>query len=219
MTLRNNSFVDYLKVLLYTFVYFIAFAIFQFSFFSLFKSINEKFIQFSYLFASIVLFFIVYLYYKNPSLKLNKVDSKIKYYLILIVFTVVFNRLNFYLWKFILGTESPIKIIDFEWIKELTLIISTIFIIPAVEEFFFRGIILDRLLIKSSKNIFPVIFTSLLFCSIHLESFDVFGIYTILSTFTFSIVVSILYAKFRNIFYVVWVHLIYNLIWYIFRFI
>ncbi|MFS4418817.1 lysostaphin resistance A-like protein [Maribacter sp. 2307ULW6-5] len=83
--------------------------------------------------------------------------------------------------------------------------VTVLFVAPFFEEFVFRGIVLDGLL-KKQKMWVAIVFTSLLFSAMHLKPF--LGP----SLFAFSLFIGWIYYRTANLWLVIWLHLLNNLV-------
>lgn len=207
----------YLIVGLYSLAYFVLLTIFQLLFFYFYKAIEEQLISFSYLSASIILLLFVYFFFRKYYTAPKNKIKPLKYYWLFILTAPLFYIFNFYFLKLFFYSNQTARLQDFKLIEDLSLILSTVIIVPIIEELLFRGIILNTLLLESKIKIIPILFTSLLFGLIHATSFDFNDLHRVLSAFCFSLIVSIFYVKTNNIYYVIWFHILYNLTWCIYR--
>lgn len=91
--------------------------------------------------------------------------------------------------------------------------INLIMLVPVVEEYVFRGVILKTLLNNRNK-VFSVLFSSFLFALIHINYYPFsFDIISVLSAFILGTVTTIVYLK-SNLFGAIIFHSVFNLFWY-----
>lgn len=136
------------------------------------------------------------------------------YFLLYALFLTFFFRIfedPFLRIKNIIGTiPFPDNIENTTVLKEdIHIAIFTIVLIPLVEELFFRKYLTSILSQKGVKEIYIILFTSVLFALIHFTFPNIF------LSFFFGIILSIIYIQTHNIFYPIVVHSSYNLLWYI----
>lgn len=204
----------FLKFILLTILYSVSLLLLQLLISFVIAKIDLDYIIFSYPISLLILLILIYKFGKNQ-INTSETYSKKSSYLLLITIPIIYNRLGHYLSRLL--CESPIEL-NFFLYNEINLVFSYVILSPIVEELFFRGIILNGLL-KSSKNkIVSIIFTSVLFCLVHIEGFELCSALNIADAFIFSIIISCFYAKTKNIYYVIIFHIIYNLAWYLWRF-
>lgn len=109
-----------------------------------------------------------------------------------------------------LNIANSIELIDFQFsFYKITLVVILYFFVAINEELFFRGYLLPSLLnILSAK--YCVIIVSVLFSAIHLLNSDIshIGLFNI---FLFSLILSIIFLKTRNIILVITIHFGWNI--------
>lgn len=210
---KKDSAGIYLKFVMLTILYSLSLFVLQLSISYLLLKIDLKYIVFSY---PISLFIIFILIFKHKNLQLNIAEgfSKNISYLYLIIIPIIYNRLGYFLSGLFYKSQEEL---NFNLYNEINLVISYLILSPIVEEIIFRGIILNDLLSNFKNKIVSIIFTSLLFCLIHIDGFEFYNIVRIIDAFIFSIIISCFYVKTKNIYYAIIFHFIYNLTWYIWR--
>lgn len=204
----------FLKFILLTILYSVSLLLLQLLLSFVIAKIDLDYIIFSYPISLLILLILIYRFGKNQ-INTSKIYSKNSSYLLLITVPIIYNRLGYYSSRLL--CENP-KELKFLLYNEINLVFSYNILSPIVEEFLFRGIILNGLLSSSKNRIVSIIFTSVLFCLIHIEGFELCSLLNIADAFIFSIIISCFYARTKNIYYVIIFHIIYNLTWYLWRF-
>ena len=174
------------------------------------------------LFSTLILFFIVILHFKNT--KFHVIETRLSLSLPLLIVSIlcgvfivyIQTPLN-YLYQYLPGVNHfdgfNKEVLDFK-IYFLPKFISSIILIPIIEEFIFRKLIFGNLIL-SNNILISIIYSSLLFASIHLP--DVSQFYT---TILGGSIAAILFYKSSNqIIYPIVFHVTWNLIVYLSRFI
>lgn len=204
----------FVKFILFTILYSISLLLIQLSISFVIAKIDIKYIVFSYPIALLIVLICLYQLRKNENFSFNLFSKKSSYLYLLIV-PIIYNLLGHYFGGLFCKSSIDSNFLIFE---EINLVLSYVILGPIVEELFFRGIILDELLSNSKNKIVSIIFTSGLFCLIHIEGFEICNVLRIVDAFIFSIIISYFYASKKNIFYAIIFHIIYNLTWYLWRF-
>lgn len=212
--LNNTKINLFVKFILFTILYSISLLLIQLSISFVIAKIDIKYIVFSYPIALLIVLICLYQLRKNEHFSFN-LFSKKSSYLYLIIVPIIYNLLGHYFGGLFCKSSINSNFLIFE---EINLVLSYVILGPIVEELFFRGIILDELLSNSKNKIVSIIFTSGLFCLIHIEGFEICNVLRIVDAFIFSIIISYFYASKKNIFYAIIFHIIYNLTWYLWRF-
>lgn len=90
--------------------------------------------------------------------------------------------------------------------------ITTIILIPIIEELVFRGIILEDLLERNYNTILAIFLSSFFFAIIHFKPLDLLNsLPNVLGAFLFGLIAGWLYQRTRNLYYVILLHWIANL--------
>lgn len=134
---------------------------------------------------------------------------------IIAVCTIIVQDPIFNLFE-ILGENSLPEIGELESSLEIRYqlgnFISAVLLIPVVEELFFRGIVLSSLLNKKKSFYLGVLFSSMLFSLIHFNPWDIqSSIPIVLSNLLLGIILGGIFVFKRNIFQVIFLHVIFNL--------
>jgi membrane protease YdiL (CAAX protease family) len=156
--------------------------------------------------TSLYIYFICKKYFKT--LFKSKVD--LKKILIIVLASLVFALINSNLLEYLFYFGNRKLPINYGvYLLDYKILIVFIFyaMLPAIfEEFFFRGLIFDKLKLIYSPNK-SIIISSILFCLVHL----VYGSFIfILFIFPISIFLGYLRNRFNNLFYPIVAHFIYN---------
>ncbi|MFB9053601.1 lysostaphin resistance A-like protein [Formosa undariae] len=147
----------------------------------------------------------------NKSLNLKKIDFKLIPYLILIVIGLQLLDRPFWdlerIWNFINYSEFQADISSFGGFRPALLYntITILIISPIFEELFFRKFLLQNLLQKNSKLI-GILFSSLCFAIIHIET-----PLNLVPTFIFGIISGLIFIKTNRIIYSIILHFLVNL--------
>ena len=206
----------------YFIIFFITYWLFNYVSLDFLKNTNNSIMLEILPYAIVLMIGLIHHKYKknfNPNIRRRFISnfSSILIVTILIAFTRVVND-PIYRIKDIMNDKSNFvgyinsTHLSFSWIEYYLLIFQTIIFIPIVEEFFFRGIILNNLL-KTGDYLTSIIISSFLFSLIHYNYFDVSYI-SIFSAFVFGLVCGFIYLNFGMVFSV-FAHSLYNLIWFV----
>jgi len=165
-------------------------------------------------------FFIWLIFYKYKisaeSLKLVKNKHNFKNIFIGIIFGLVFQTL-FYIFSSIypnLFSDDYLKYFDLNLVRPFTLIISAltlIFLVPFIEEVFFRGILFQKL--KGSFSLWIALTIQSFFFT--LTHFQYFSSIYIIFIFILGIVAGIIYHWTNSLKTAVYFHITYNLVWFV----
>lgn len=130
-----------------------------------------------------------------------------------IVYTLIFSVLIFTIPRYLLIFDTYGFKPDFDKAVFGLFIIKTVIFAPVFEEILFRKILLKELFLRNKINIYwAVLLVAIIFTGIHLQYIiPVFRSSVLLTTFVFSILISILYLKTKNILLVIFVHGLNNL--------
>ncbi|MEO9511665.1 MAG: CPBP family intramembrane glutamic endopeptidase [Flavobacteriaceae bacterium] len=96
-------------------------------------------------------------------------------------------------------------------LQYLLVFLKTVIIIPIIEEFFFRGIILNTLVSKNNKLIPSILFSSLLFSMVHIN-FTSINYDLLITAFVFGIFSGFIFIKW-GLFFCILFHCMYNTLW------
>lgn len=164
---------------------------------------NHIFIEIIIRLVQIIIF--IFIFYH---LKLNDKNSfrvfKFEYFSIFIIsFTLYFcYSVSFYkiciLNDFLTKPNHPVESID-------KIILMTV-IVPISEELFYRGLFFNLIKRNNQKNyLIPIIITSTFFSIYHFDFSFIF-----IDHFVFSVIVTSLYIKFKNLYYSIFFHVLTN---------
>lgn len=212
--LNNIKINLFVKFILFTIIYSISLLVIQLSISFVIAKINLNYIVFSYPIALLIVLMSLYQLRKNDHIS-SDLFLKNSSYVYLIIIPIIYNRLGHYFGGLFCKSSIDSNFLMFE---EINLVLSYVILGPIVEEFIFRGIILDELLSNSKNKIISIIFTSGLFSLIHIDGFEICHVLRIVDAFIFSIIISYFYASKKNVFYAIIFHMTYNVTWYVWRF-
>lgn len=95
--------------------------------------------------------------------------------------------------------------------------LTTIILIPIIEELVFRGIILEDLLKRNYDRILAIVLSSTLFAIIHIQPLEIVNsLPNVLGAFCFGCVAGLIYQRTRNLYFVIFLHWIANLYGFLF---
>ena len=196
------------------------------SFSALFK--NFSLLDLTY---HIGMFFLFYIYIKKKkipfSFSFNKMSSLRNYplYFIAIGSMILFySFISFYIFNVIPDVVKSNKELDFfislnkELARRMTILdrnkisffISSVFLVPILEELVFRGFILKELLRKKSHAIKPILFSSFLFGFIHFNPIQPLG--SVFMGIILGIILSTIYYQNKSILDCIILHSFHNII-------
>lgn len=156
--------------------------------------------------------FVIFLsfYYKFSSSSIDSFNTikLFKYLLVTILCWIIINYSFFVIYK---GY-------DFSVLKNIKsysvwLLISNIFFAPILQEFIFRKISIDYLVELNKSKISIIVFTAICFGISHIVD-----IYQIIYTSLLGLVLGYVYLKERNVAYPIIIHLVNNVLAYVFEF-
>ena len=214
MKLMTKNYIVLFKVLLFFIVYCILILGLQLLFYLLIREINVKYFEYSIPLSFICILPIVYLMYTKSMEHINVMKNYKRLWLI------VFISVGYYFISWLIfSRQIAVNKLSVELFHEIYLIITFLILSPIIEELFFRGIILRIIAEKNNKTI-AVFFSSILFTLIHVFYFDGINLSLIrlIDCFLFSIIISLIYIKTQNIYYAIIFHGVYNLCWYMGRY-
>jgi membrane protease YdiL (CAAX protease family) len=165
----------------------------------LFKLINN--VLFSSLIELIVLCYITFIFFKKTHIPNFKIANGLELFSDIIIFLVIQISVIIFLDTNYSVNKNNLPTID--------ICFAICFIGPICEELFFRYILLNKLYknhIFNVENILKSIFLSIIFCFIHFSH----NFYETLNHFIFSFLIYLLYLKYRNIYLVIILHIIWN---------
>ena len=176
--------------------------------------IDFKTLHLIVLILNIICITILYLNHKNKNNYCNEFHLNFKHIsagiILGLLFKIILDPLFNY--NLVLGfqdiTNLPANNIDFPISALFTLII----IIPISEELLFRQLILTYFLKNTSSLIFSILLGSLLFALIHLPSLN-----SVINTFFLGLFLSILYLKMNSIILPIVIHIVFNLVSFVFQ--
>ena len=178
---------------------------------TIFNTLNFTFLDVSWFYILIVLFFMFRLrnslkHAKSDIIEIFKFDN-LKTILIVVILNIFLSYGFLYLADYILNLFPNIAcLLEFNLSNSIAIssLVLTVVLSPLCEELIFRGVFLNRLnLVVPLK--FAVLISSLLFASLHS-----FG--SITSAFIFAVSMALLYLKSDNIFIPIFAHFLNNLI-------
>lgn len=180
------------KSLLLVIIYFISRLI-------LFKLTNN--VLFSSLIELIGICYISFIFFKKNHISNFKIVNGLELFSDIIIFLVIQISVIVFLDTNYSVNKNSLPSIDICFV--------ICFIGPICEELFFRFILINKFYkihIFNIKNILKSIFLSILFCFIHFSN----NFYETLNHFIFSFLMYLLYLKYRNIYLVIILHIIWN---------
>ena len=182
----------------------------------IFNSLNTVHINSVWIYICIIFYFIFRLKDNFSSLKQDFADvfskEALKTIIIIVILNIFLSYGFLYLSSVVLSIfPDIINLISFQ-ISSLYInnsliavgsIIASVFISPICEELVFRGVLLNRMKLII-PTVFSILFTSLLFASLHSYG-------SIVAAFIFGICMAILYLKTDNILVPIFAHFLNNL--------
>jgi len=209
------------KVFLYTILYFILFNSIQYAILYSFNSFfDTKYLYIGNVVGLTIALIIIVLVYKRFNKNIEK--TNVVYwkqialiFLVLLVFKIFIDPiLNF----FTIIDGDTLTSIDKSGIPinyKLSYILSFSILTPIVEELFFRGILLEKLISNKKKGV--IVYSSFLFALIHINPLDFsnISIETLTVAFLIGIVTAFIYIATRNIVYCIVFHILNNIFSYL----
>lgn len=206
-----------LKVIFYTILYYVGFNLITLIFLFFF----EHFFSFEYLYLANIISLTIslmfaYFIYKRFNKKLTKFKSvkwKQMIWILFVLFAFKILKdpiLNYDSIKFgnelkIVGNNNPI-------IFKLISLLSFSIITPVIEEFIFRGVVLEKLILSGQKKMFSIIYSSFLFSLIHFNPSEIANSITpMIIAFLLGIITAFIYIETRNLSYTIIFHVLNNI--------
>ncbi|MFV0469765.1 MAG: lysostaphin resistance A-like protein [Dysgonomonas sp.] len=210
--MRNNNYLIIFKPIVFTFVYLICALGLQVLFYFIISRIDIKYYEYCVPLSLLLILPFVYVLYRKKYAE--KSTFKTKYFIYTAISAIVYYVILF------LSQSEHNSIVEHVLYREIFYIITFLILYPIIEEIFFRGILL-KMLANDIPLILNIIIVSLLFASIHIFSIRGldFSIMYLSQFFIFIIISSFIYIKTKNIYCSILFHFVYNLCWYLFRFI
>lgn len=164
----------------------------------------------SYIFTKLFSFIAMFMAYRWLGLKEKQTIKKVKIFkILLLAITVNIISLSVFL------LDAKIYTFNFQLTFFLFHIANTVISTAIIEEFWYRRILLGEILKRSKNQTLAIFVVSVIFTGAHLAYvLPIIKFYALLHVFIFSLLVSYIYIKTRNLWLVIIVHGVGNLMSY-----
>jgi membrane protease YdiL (CAAX protease family) len=207
------------KVFLYTIFYILLFNSIQYAVLHFFSTLfDAKYLYLGNLVGLTIALAFIILIYKRFNRSIEKYDTiYYKRVIIIILCLLIFKILIdpiLNVFTIIDGdTLTSVDKSDIPIKYKLSYILSFSILTPIIEELFFRGILLEKLLSSKKKTVVVVIYSSFLFALIHVNPLDIssISIETLTVAFVLGMITAFIYVSTRNIYYCIVFHILNNI--------